>query len=112
MRPENRNLKSARRTQSLAYVKSAVRSFCRRLAALSFAETRARVDSLSVGEEKKPVYNLTVADAHCYYANGVLVHNCDTTIMALMRFRQGGFIRLDTDELDDEPLYRPKIEYY
>ena len=27
--------------------------------------------------EKQPVYNLTVADAKCYYANGILVHNCD-----------------------------------
>lgn len=36
----------------------------------------------------------------------------DTTIMALMRFRQGGFIRLPTDEPDDEPLYRPKVDYY
>jgi hypothetical protein len=26
--------------------------------------------------------------------------------MALMRFRQGGFIRLPTDEVDEEPLYR------
>jgi predicted phage terminase large subunit-like protein len=30
----------------------------------------------------------------------------DSTIMALMRFRQGGFIRLPTDEVDEEPLYR------
>ena len=30
----------------------------------------------------------------------------DSTIMALMRFRQGGFIRLPTDEADEEPLYR------
>lgn len=36
----------------------------------------------------------------------------DTTIMALMRFRQGGFIRLDTDEQDEELPYRPKVEYY
>lgn len=28
-------------------------------------------------EVKHPVYNLTVADSQCYYANGILVHNCD-----------------------------------
>ncbi len=28
-------------------------------------------------DAKQPVFNITVADAHCYYANGVLVHNCD-----------------------------------
>lgn len=36
----------------------------------------------------------------------------DTTIMALMRFRQGGFIRLPTDERDDELPYRGKVDYY
>jgi phage terminase large subunit-like protein len=32
---------------------------------------------------KKPVYNLTIEDAHCYYANGILVGNCDglTTLL-------------------------------
>jgi len=36
----------------------------------------------------------------------------DTTIMALMRFRQGGFLRLPTDADDEELPYRHKIEYY
>jgi predicted phage terminase large subunit-like protein len=36
----------------------------------------------------------------------------DTTIMALMRFRQGGFIRLPTDEPDPEPVYRRRAAYY
>ena len=36
----------------------------------------------------------------------------DSTIMALMRFRQGGFIRLPTDEVEDEPLYRRRGGYY
>lgn len=36
----------------------------------------------------------------------------DTTIMALMRFRQGGFIKLPTDEQDDELPYRRKVDYY
>lgn len=36
----------------------------------------------------------------------------DTTIMALMRFRQGGFISLPTDEADSEPLYRRRGGYY
>ena len=33
--------------------------------------------------EKQPVYNLTVVDAHCYYANGILVHNCDSLAWAV-----------------------------
>ena len=36
----------------------------------------------------------------------------DTTIMALMRFRQGGFISLPTDEAESEPLYRHRGGFY
>jgi hypothetical protein len=37
----------------------------------------------------------------------------DTTTQALLRFRQGGFISLDTDEKDDQPYLRRKTyEYY
>lgn len=36
----------------------------------------------------------------------------DTTIMALMRFRQGGFIRLPTDERDDDYDTMPKRAAY
>lgn len=48
-----------------------------------------------------PVYNLTVDEAHCFYANGVLTHNCDCVTMLLMRFRQGNFVRLPDDDIDD-----------
>jgi len=112
VRLERKSSESRLKTRLSVPVRSAVRSFYRLLGGLNFAATRAQVDSINVGEEKKPVYNLTVADAHCYYANGILVHNCDTTIMALMRFRQGGFIRLPTDELDEELPYRRKVDYY
>jgi phage terminase large subunit-like protein len=37
----------------------------------------------------------------------------DTTTQALLRFRQGGFISLDTDEKDDLAIFhRRKHEYY
>jgi hypothetical protein len=37
----------------------------------------------------------------------------DTTTQALLRFRQGGFISLDSDEKDDMELFRRrKYEYY
>jgi hypothetical protein len=37
----------------------------------------------------------------------------DTTTQALLRFRQGGFIALDTDEKDDLAIFhRRKHEYY
>ena len=31
----------------------------------------------SVGSSKEMVYDLEVEDAHEYFANGILVHNCD-----------------------------------
>ena len=35
----------------------------------------------------------------------------DSSSQALLRFRQGGFITIDSDE-EDEPIYRRKLEYY
>ena len=35
----------------------------------------------------------------------------DALVQALIRFRKGGFIRLQTDE-EDEPVYRKKVSYY
>ena len=35
----------------------------------------------------------------------------DSSSQALLRFRQGGFITIDSDE-EDEPFYRQKMEYY
>jgi predicted phage terminase large subunit-like protein len=36
----------------------------------------------------------------------------DSTVMALMRFRQGGFIRLPNDEPEEIQLFRPKKRSY
>jgi predicted phage terminase large subunit-like protein len=36
----------------------------------------------------------------------------DSSSQALMRFRQGGFIQIASDEQDDEPIFRRKYEYY
>ena len=36
----------------------------------------------------------------------------DSTTQALLRFRQGGWIRSSMDEWDDEPSYRRPVEYY
>ena len=36
----------------------------------------------------------------------------DSTTQALLRFRQGGWIRTSMDDWDDEPKYRRPVEYY
>jgi len=36
----------------------------------------------------------------------------DTTIMALMRFRQGGFISLPSDEVESQPMHRHRGGFY
>lgn len=36
----------------------------------------------------------------------------DSTTQALIRFRQGGWIRTSSDDWDDEPKYRRRVEYY
>ena len=43
----------------------------------SGVKTTLSMKHRSVLAQKHDVYNLTVADAHTYYASGVLVHNCD-----------------------------------
>jgi hypothetical protein len=58
------------------------------------------------------VYNLTIEKANCYFANRILVHNCDSMTQALLRFRTGGFLSLQSDDDDREPAYRRKVAYY
>lgn len=45
----------------------------------------------------KTVYNLTVEGAHCYYANGILVHNCDT-VTQFLNWARTNEILVMTDE--------------
>ena len=45
------------------------------------------------------------------FPNGDYDDYCDSMTLALMRFRQGGFVYLDGED-DEEDTYRPKREYY
>jgi hypothetical protein len=36
----------------------------------------------------------------------------DSSTQALIRFRKGGFLRLQTDEVDDPVHFRRKVAYY
>lgn len=53
----------------------------------------------------EPVYNLCVSDVHMFFANGVLVHNCDATTQALNYFRSGKGVIL-TRELMQQARFR------
>jgi predicted phage terminase large subunit-like protein len=82
----------------------------------NFAACHARQQS--TGPEKQFVFNLTVEGAHCYYANGVLVHNCDATSQAIRHLRDTGLlIRADerlaelADSMDYANIRTPKPLY-
>ena len=36
----------------------------------------------------------------------------DSVTQALIRYRQGGWVSADSDDWDDEPTYKRKVEYY
>lgn len=58
---------------------------------VSTAEITVKLKHLEIGEETLcEVYDLTVEDQHCYYANGVLVHNCldSARYFAIMKLRK------------------------
>lgn len=50
-----------------------------------------------------PVYNLAVDEAECYYANGILVHNCS---MGLIRLREDGFLALTQEYVAQQVAMR------
>jgi hypothetical protein len=99
-------------TQNLQRARSAVRRSLRRQVEQNSALRRAPVEKVVETGESERVYDLKVADAHCFYASGLLVHNCDSMTLALMRFRQGGFITLNGEEDMSEPQHHKKREYY
>lgn len=49
----------------------------------------------------QPVYNLTVEGACGYFANGILVHNCDTVSMGVRWLRENG-VAVKADEHEEE----------
>jgi hypothetical protein len=46
------------------------------------------------------------------FPNGDHDDYCDSMSMALIRYRKGGFLRLDSDEEDVEPSYNPRPRVY
>jgi hypothetical protein len=68
-----------------------------KLYALSDARRRKQTSA----EKVSAVYNLTVEGAHCYYANGVLVHNCDTVSQGVRYLREMGLLVRAPERLNE-----------
>lgn len=60
---------------------NALSEHCENTLKANVAEDAAVISS--IGEEEKQVYNLSVEKNNSYFANGVLVHNCDALAMQL-----------------------------
>lgn len=65
-------------TQDQKYVKNVEKNFTQ------------QVTEQNNVENVEPVYNLTVENAGCYYANGILVSNCDSLAMFTHEIIDGG----------------------
>jgi len=61
---------------------------------------------------REPVYALQVEGNPVFYANGVLVHNCDALSLALIRARKGGLLRLQSDVTDNDEYLQPRRKAY
>jgi hypothetical protein len=73
-------------------------------AAKQQSQSSALVRAVTNTHTMRQVYDLTVANEHCYYANGVLVHNCT---QALRYLRDAGWLEIDApprDDYDEEDL--------
>lgn len=89
-------------------LKSAPASFAAQCSALSLGPIEspllpvvgsADVSLESVGRKKHPVFNLMVEEAHCFYANGFLVHNCDAMTQALSDMSRGTVRKIHPNNL-------------
>ena len=110
-------LKSTGILKKKSHVFGAVKNLWDILFSVSFVHRDAKLQNLDLGEVKHVrnthtmhrVYDIEVEGEHCYFANGVLVHNCT---QALMRFRAGNFISLASDDFDDGEKQEVAFEYY
>lgn len=94
-----------------------LKKLCVRLNALKLNQNICVVSSVKPTHTTRPVYNLTVENDNCYYANGILVHNCDTVSMALRHLRDLGLLTRSPErlaEIDQDKQYtgRPPPPLY
>ena len=75
--PANRHGEGVKDSTTKSVRASCVERSSRLIAIAQPSAVRVHVQGFCDGSTEEAVYNLTVADSHEYYANGVLVHNCD-----------------------------------
>lgn len=94
----------------LTYVNGAAKKVLRRPQGRLFAVHHAKQQNQSTAvvsavintHTMQPVYDLTVENEHCYYANGILVHNCT---QALRYLRDAGWLDIDPERQYDDDDY-------
>lgn len=86
-------------TQSQKNVKSVVKSSLLSRVEAENPELHALEPVVVSSGGIEPVYNLCVSDVHMFFANGVLVHNCDATTQALNYFRSGKGVILTREQM-------------
>lgn len=73
------------------------------------------LDAVKPLKHTKDVFNLSVEGEHCYYANGILTHNCDTFTQSMIYLERSDFIALpfapDDDKEDLPPVKRKANPY-
>jgi predicted phage terminase large subunit-like protein len=94
------------RSKALNYVFGAVQSLSTRISEIHSALQNAKFKKVDIEEVNtnlsihtmQPVFNLSVEYPHCYFANGILVHNCDTVTQALIYLRKSRWFENTADE--------------
>jgi len=80
--------------KAVKMTKSVLASIARRLSPEAASERQDTAPVFVVGlreeERRSPVYSLAVEGAPEYFANGVLTHNCDALVYAILQTQGGG----------------------
>ena len=60
----------------------------------------------------RPVYNLTVEKSHLYYANSILVHNCDSMSQALAYLLYSSGIAELPEPTEEERIVQGEVQAF
>lgn len=108
------NADSARRLASLPHVGKAAKTMrsvlakyakdCLSLIVTPKHKPALKIVGVSLCQDRKDVYDLTVDDQHCFYAEGILVHNCEALQYASLYTQLS-----DSVEFNKEIVYTEQV---